>query len=569
MIHHDPLRRNGILLYLLYQRRTIHLDSEVNFMELKRNHTYQGHCLTILKQLPDQSVHCVGTSTPYYGLRSYVMAKSFPTKEEADEWGINESNLQNTNNTDPNVRFIPYPSQSNKNHTSWTCDIHIQCLWDANPNCQHEWENHIRKGIHGGTASNKVAIKEKENYSDTADTCSATCSKCGAWWGELGQESDPDIFIEHLCQIFDEVKRVLVDWGTLWINIDDSYAGSGGAGGDYNEGGLKEGQPKYRHPKINVRSKSLIAIPARLQLAMIKRGWICRSVPIWHKPNPMPESCVDRFTNDYEFIYLFTKQPKYYFKQQMDIIEKLNRWGGEKIGKGKSKTEAYRQSVLGSQVGATSLLQEGRSLIPNKIIKEKTADEIGASATSGLRIKNKPQYTHYRNKRTVLKIATQPHPEAHFATFPDELVQLFIESGCPLYVCAKCGQPKKWEAEKVKVKSPPVGGTKHNGEKGFEIYSGNDEMEVFTGKGNWIAQCNCNEKFLPGIFLDPFMGSGTSGKKANELVRDFVGIELNPQYLEIIDNKTNLLAKVKRLDTFFNSSTKENNGEISNGNQTI
>ena len=202
-------------------------------------------------------------------LRSYVMTKSFSTKEEADEWGMNEANLQNIYNKDPNVRFIPYSSQSNKDHTQWSCDIHIQCLWE-NQSCEHEWENHIRKGIHGGTASEKVSIKDKDNYSDTSDTRSARCSKCGAWWGELGQESDPDLFIEHLCQIFDEVKRVLVDWGTLWINIDDSYAGSGGAGGDYNEGGLKEGQSKYHPPKTNVRSKSLIGIPARLQLAMIK-----------------------------------------------------------------------------------------------------------------------------------------------------------------------------------------------------------------------------------------------------------------------------------------------------------
>lgn len=553
-----------MVLYLLYQRRTIHLDSEVCLMDFKRNHTYEGHCLSILKQLPDQSVHCVGTSTPYYGLRSYVMTKSFPTKEEADEWGMNEANLQNIYNKDPNVRFIPYSSQSNKDHTQWSCDIHIQCLWE-NQSCEHEWENHIRKGIHGGTASEKVSIKDKDNYSDTSDTRSARCSKCGAWWGELGQESDPDLFIEHLCQIFDEVKRVLVDWGTLWINIDDSYAGSGGAGGDYNEGGLKEGQPKYRPPKTNVRSKSLIGIPARLQLAMIKRGWICRSVPIWHKPNPMPESCVDRFTNDYEFIYLFTKQSKYYFKQQLEVIEELNRWSGEKIGKGKSKTEAYRQSILGSQVGATSLLREGRSVILNKIIKEKTADEIGASATSGLRIKNKPQYTHYRNKRTVLKIATQPHPEAHFATFPEELVQLFIESGCPLYVCEKCGQPKKWEAEKIEINCNPIGGKKHSeNNQGFEIYSGNETMQVATGKGSWIAQCNCNVSFLPGIFLDPFMGSGTSGKVANQLVRDYIGIELNPQYIDIITTKTETLAKVKRLDTFFISVNQEKNGEIIN-----
>jgi DNA modification methylase len=519
-------------------------------MEFKRNHTYQGHCLSILKQLPEKSIHCCGTSTPYYGLRSYVMTRSLPNREDVESWGQEEATFQNNLKNDPNIRFIPYPAVSNKNQTQWTCDIHIQCLWDANPTCDHEWETHTRKGIHGGTASEKVGIKDKENYSDTADTKSTKCIKCGAWWGELGQEPNPDLFVEHLCQIFDEVWRVLVDWGTLWINIDDSYAGSGGAGGDYNDGGLKEGQPKYYPPKTEIKNKSLMAIPARLQLAMIKRGWICRSVPIWHKPNPMPESCTDRFTNDYEFIYLFTKQGKYYFKQQQEVIQELNRWGGETMSKGKSKTEAYRQSVLGSQVGATSLLREGRSIIPNKIIKEKTADEIGASATSGLRMKNKPQYAHYRNMRAVWPIATEPHPEAHFATFPSELVKRFIESGCPMYICSKCGLPKVWKAEKITLPSPPIGGTKHHGEPGFEVYSSNETMQVATGKGSWEASCECKENFLPGIFLDPFMGSGTSGKIANELVRDYMGIELNPQYMEIIKAKTETLAKVKRLDTF-------------------
>ena len=150
---------------------------------------------------------------------------------------------------------------------------------------------------------------------------------------------------------------------------------------------------------------------------------------------------------------------------------------------------------------ATSLLREGHSVIPNKIIKEKTADEIGASATSGLRIKNKPQYTHYRNKRTVLKIATQPHPEAHFATFPEELVQLFIESGCPLYVCDKCGQPKKWEAEKIEINCNPIGGKKHSeNNQGFEIYSGNETMQSQRGKDHGLLNVIVKHLFFPESF---------------------------------------------------------------------
>jgi len=138
------------------------------------------------------------------------------------------------------------------------------------------------------------------------------CQKCGAWRGELGAEPTPDLYISHLCEIFDEVKRVLKSTGTCWINIGDTYGGSHGSGGDHNKGGIREGKPKAKGN--NYRHKCLVGIPERLVLVMQERGWIRRNTIIWHKTHCVPGSARDRFIVNFEYLYFFTKRQKYYFE---------------------------------------------------------------------------------------------------------------------------------------------------------------------------------------------------------------------------------------------------------------
>ncbi len=200
-------------------------------------------------------------------------------------------------------------------------------IWDAKEGCQHEWGNELRRNA--GTLGNNLdtlvgtqtAGKAKE-----ANTQGQFCSLCGAWRGQLGLEPSPDSYIKHLCDIFDLLKPRLKKTGTLWINIGDSYAGGGNNHGNgkalsakqnSNHGADLENGLGYPMPS-DCLPKSLIGIPERFVLEMMKRGWIRRNTIIWHKPNPMPESVTDRFTDDFEYIYVFVQSSKYYFERQFE-----------------------------------------------------------------------------------------------------------------------------------------------------------------------------------------------------------------------------------------------------------
>ena len=221
--------------------------------------------------------------------------------------------------------------------------------------------------------------------------------------GQLGLEPTYQEYINKLVSIFDEVKRVLKDTGTCWVVLGDTYGGSGGAGGDYNEGGLKEGQPRYKGN--NMIPKSLIGIPERFAIAMQDRGWIRRNTIIWYKSNCMPSSANDRFTVDFEYLYFFTKKPQYYFEQQFEP-----------------------------------------TFTKDNIVRDRDTTKLnntpGRSRMAGLKTND---YDN-RNKRCVWSISTESFAEAHFATFPQELCRVPILASCPGHICKitktckKCGK---------------------------------------------------------------------------------------------------------------------------------
>jgi len=215
--------------------------------------------------------------------------------------------------------------------------------------------------------------------------------------GQLGLEETPEKYVENMVEVFQEVKRVLKDDGTVWLNLGDSYNGSGGAGGDYNKGGLKEGQPKYgRKFTNNLKSKDLVGIPWRVAFALQADGWYLRQDIIWHKPNPMPESVTDRCTKSHEYIFLLSKSAKYFYNH-ISIQEKAN-YDGRKdtIMKG---SEKYKNS--------------GHILAARGHIRWHENED-------GIKI---------RNKRSVWSINTKPYKEAHFAVFPPKLPELCIKAG--------------------------------------------------------------------------------------------------------------------------------------------
>jgi len=327
----------------------------------------QGNALDELRKLPAGHAYTCVTSPPYWALRDY---------------GI-----------EPSI---------------WETSI-------SDPNCEHEWEMfEVKSGQRGGTNNPLFGAFNGDTHISSVNY--GFCP-CGAWLGTLGLEPTLELFIEHICQIFDEVWRVLKDDGTLWLNLGDCYNGSGGAGGDYSKGGIREGQPKYPG-RLNpdLAPKNLLGVPWRIALALQERGWILRSDIIWHKPNPMPAGVTDRPIMAHEYIFLFAKQQKYYYDADSIRVKAKHPVIGKQPPK---KTESKEEVTL-----------DGMSMT--------RAGEITMGAGSRPRGLNDYISTHGRHSHpkgrhphSVWKVATKPYKGAHFATFPPDLITPCVKAGCP------------------------------------------------------------------------------------------------------------------------------------------
>lgn len=274
---------------------------------------------------------------------------------------------------------------------------------------------------------------------------------------EIGLEETPEAYVQKLVELFREVKRVLKDDGTLWLNLGDSYWGgkgqSGSRDGDYQEARAKRGDSiNQKHQQMGgygktrptdkkhdvIKPKDLIGIPWMVAFALRADGWYLRQDIIWHKPNPMPESVTDRCTKAHEYIFLLAKSQKYYYDK--DSIAEPLAYPNEK------------RRPLGSK-GAWKL--DGREQRENG----------GGSPYDG--------YPEKRNKRSVWTVTTKPFRDAHFATFPEDLIVDCIKAGCP--------------------------------------------------EG--------------GVVMDPFGGAGTTAVVAAKLGRNYLLSELNPEYVGIAEKR--------------------------------
>lgn len=219
--------------------------------------------------------------------------------------------------------------------------------------------------------------------------------------GQIGLEPTLGEYIEKMVEVFREVHRVLRDDGTVWLNVGDSYNGTGGAGGDYNEGGLRAGQPKYRGKNDTAfKRKDLMLVPHRLAIALQDDGWYVRQDIVWSKPNPMPEPVKDRCVKAHEYIFLLSKKPKYYFDYeaiQEDAIQ------GFKVGNNAANTKHYGANNGGND-GLQSLKRRMRQ----------------------------GDYPTKRNKRSVWHSPNVPWRGAHFAVFPPTLIEPCVLAGCPV-----------------------------------------------------------------------------------------------------------------------------------------
>lgn len=249
---------------------------------------------------------------------------------------------------------------------------------------------------------------------------------------QIGLESTPEEYLKTMLSLFDDIKLKLKDAGNCFVNLGDTYAGSGGAGGDYNNGGLKEGQPRYKQSESNLKAKCLCMIPERFAWGMIEHGWILRNKIIWHKPNHMPESVTDRLTKSHEVIYHFVKQQKYYYN--LDAIrEPFAESSIKRITQANVMNQArgYKQDDLRGNP------DNGNGSRCNKMVQSLAKKHPIDKTLGSPRAREKYVATELRemgagkNPGDVWSIVTQPYSDAHFAVFPIELVRRPILSGCP------------------------------------------------------------------------------------------------------------------------------------------
>jgi DNA modification methylase len=236
--------------------------------------------------------------------------------------------------------------------------------------------------------------------------------------GQLGMENTPEEYVQNMVQVFCEVKRVMRDDGTLWLNLGDSYCGTGNKGShvDPKNPECRNAQMLALNNKVDgLKSKDLVGIPWRVAFALQSDGWYLRSDIIWHKPNPMPESVTDRCTKSHEYIFLLSKNAKYYYdcdaiKEQSTTSE--NRPHGvvrdREYGYDSKQSKLKNAKKLAAKQRDVSVCSGG--------IEHST---LGISAEIA------------RNKRSVWTVPTSPYSGAHFAVFPPDLIRPCIMAGCP------------------------------------------------------------------------------------------------------------------------------------------
>lgn len=341
------------------------------------------------------------------------------------------------------------------------------------------------------------------------------------WQGDLGLEPTPDLYLEHLVAVLREVRRVLRDDGTLWLNMGDCYAGGAGGRGDsgrqmdpadpWSTASHKHDGERLPRNAVDLKPKDLIGLPWRVAFALQADGWWLRSDIVWAKPNPMPESVTDRPTRSHEFVFLLTKSARYFYDQEAVREPHKRLWDANNGG---SLDEATDYGVRAGRVGKPD--HKGAYPLPNP---------------SG------------RNLRDVWTIGTQPYPGAHFAVFPEKLVEPCVKAGTSEKgACPRCGAP--W-VRQVKKSGGVLGTGEWASTAGSYRQTGRSSPLAAKGEGHggavplrtqtlgWLPSCSCDAgQPVPCLVLDPFLGSGTVAVVAERLGRNWLGVELSDEYVK-------------------------------------
>lgn len=395
----------------------------------------------------------------------------------------------------------------------------------GDPNCKHEGARQPNRFDYGNPGLQIL------NPGSAFSKYLATCPDCGAVKEDrqIGQEDTPDEFVQHMVQVFREVRRVLRPDGTLWLNLGDSYAGSqkgvGKNGKAYagplqallNKGSIGIVDAPKRADSMGLKNKDLIGIPWRTALALQADGWYLRRDVIWYKKSVMPESVTDRPTTTHEYLFIFAKREKYYY--DAEAIKEECEW-------------------------------DGRTGAKNYIV-----DEDGNEMRVGEGQNSLTRFTGLRNKRSVWELGPEPTQYAHFATYPQALVEPCIKAGsseqgqCPL-----CGAPWVRLVERDKpprellsrTTLPQDGYVAGGARRGGDVNAGQKLqqwiMEHPSRTVGWKPGCKHNYQPVPQLVLDPFNGSGTTGLVARRFGRRYVGLDISSEYMDIARDRLGLKA---------------------------
>lgn len=384
-----------------------------------------GHVLDVLKTFPDESIDCIVTSPPYWGLRDY-----------GEETSV---------------------------------------IWDGDENCEHEWEITTCTREEWGPGPNRVGNNpnpRSEGHHIKKKINSGFCYKCGAWLGQLGLEPTLELYISHLLQITAELKRVLKKTGVMFWNHGDSYGGSGNSKGhtpetsNLNRLTVGYGASKGNQQATKGYEKCMMMQNSRLVLKMVdEQSWILRNQIIWHKRNHLPSSVKDRLANAYEPVFMLVKNKRYYF--DLDAIRVPHKEESiERKKRGVSETHKYADTpTMGGGEGLNKprlnikkrpfnyRVREAKKGKTGIVGVKSTEEEMNKYDRKGMKIPGQdPQGIHRKrhsgnygddgeylvnpngkNPGDVWTLATEPSPkrDKHYAAFPTRLVIPMIKAGCP------------------------------------------------------------------------------------------------------------------------------------------
>ncbi len=333
---------------------------------------------------------------------------------------------------------------------------------------------------------------------------------------QIGLESTLEAYVAKLVEVFREVRRVLRRDGTLWLNLGDSYfnrqnSNRNGAGSSL--GGKVRGGGEYRTQKRTsglLKTKDICGMPWRVAFALQADGWYLRSDIIWSKPNPMPESVADRPTKSHEYLFLMSRSARYFYD-----------------------ADAVKESTTGNAHARGDGVNPKAASVETRSRFRPRQNASFSAAVSRL--------VNRRHLRSVWHIPTQPFPDAHFATFPERLVEPCIragtsEKGC----CSECGAP--WCRVVANPRVPDRLRNRGSGSKmdyhARQVGSGQRLQDWRNTNPSrtlgWRPSCKCESREpIPCTVLDPFIGSGTTAVVAKKLGRAFIGFELNPEYVKM------------------------------------